>query len=297
MNKYIFLLLILIPCVLLAESDGEAGFKMLTIDTGASNSALAGAGAYLPGDAFAFMINPSATLFHRGRTVSAAQNFWIFETSLTSLGYAYSNGKQAFGLGFRQLDYGKFTFRDDTGENIGEFHPLDLVLTTNFGYRVTPDHYLGMNLSILYEKIHNASTLGTAFDLGYTYLPPLKNLKIGAALKNFGFTTKMNNEKINLPLTGEMYLSHDYSLGITDLNSRIKVFKINDDKQVKAGIGLNARFYEKFTLRVGYRFNYDAQDFSAGIGINFKRFQLDYAYLPFDYEINDVHMIGLSYRL
>ena len=65
---------------------------------------------------------------------------------------------------------------------------------------------------------------------------------------------------------------------------------------MRAVIGLGIRPVEKLDLRFGYKFNYDAEDLSLGIGINLKKISIDYAYIPFQYEINDVHIIGINYK-
>ncbi|MBN1326963.1 MAG: hypothetical protein JW996_03340, partial [Candidatus Cloacimonetes bacterium] len=79
------------------------------------------------------------------------------------------------------------------------------------------------------------------------------------------------------------------------LSAEMKAFQCIDDNSIKAAIGLSSLFYDKFILRLGYKFNHDAEDLSAGVGFKIGKFSLDYAYLPFDYEIDDVHIIGINY--
>ncbi|MBN2460239.1 MAG: PorV/PorQ family protein [Candidatus Cloacimonetes bacterium] len=297
MKKTINLLLLLVfTAVLSAEAKGEYGFKMLTIDTGAAIAALGGTGAFSTQDAFAPLSNPSASLLNQGKTISVTQNYWIFDTSLTSIGYVSSTGNKAMGIYLRQLDYGKFQERDDSGELIGEFHPIDLVMTLNVSYRIKPDHYLGADVSALYEKIDNASSLGGAISIGYVYFTPLRGIKVAAALKHLGYTSTMNEENIKLPVNGELSLIKDWEFEICNIAAEIKAMQNIDDEQVKAVIGLNSVLYDRLSLRLAYRLNYDAEDFSAGLGFRFRNFQLDYAYIPFDFEIEDVHIIGLSYH-
>lgn len=298
--KKLFIIIILIGLgfSLVAETSGECGFQMLKIVSGASMAAQGGAGAFSSTDAFPFLQNPAAGLINRTHVISMTQNYWLFDTTLNCLAYTNFLGKTAFGLSYRYLDYGKIDSYDDTGENIGEFHPIDLTFSTNFAYRITPDHFVGLNINALYEKIDTSSSFGFSFDVGYVYITPIKDLKLAAAIKHFGKTSKMDKEDIDLPVTGEIAAVKDFNINLIKISSEIKAIKHTDDDVIKAVIGLNIIPIEKLTLRFGYKINYDLENISFGLGINLKKINIDYAYIPSDpdYEINDIHMIGISYK-
>jgi len=297
MKKVILMIFIMVFAVLLkAETSGEYGFQMLKISAGAALSAQGGTGAFFSNDAYGFIQNPAAGLLKRKRVISLSQNYWIFDTVINSGAYAYSNRKRSFGFGYRYLDYGKLEDRDDTGTLLGEFHPMDLVLSTNFGYRLTPDHYAGVNVNLLYEKIDTSSSYGFTIDLGYTYLTPIKDMLISAALKHLGKTSEMDKDVIDLPITGELSVVKNFQLVSKNFSTELKAIKHIDDDEFKAVWGINFEINRTFNLKLGYKFNYDSEDISAGFGINLKKISLDYAYIPFDYEIDDVHIIGLTYR-
>lgn len=292
------MIIVVIAGLLSAETNGEYGFQMLKISSGASSSAMAGLGAYNSSDAFAFFQNPSAALFNRGRKISIAQNYWIFDTKINSGSYLFSNGKSSFGAGYRYLDYGTIENRDDTGIEIGEYHPMDMVITFNFGYRFTPDHYAGFNLHALYEQIDTSSALGAAFDLGYTYLTPIQYLSINAAVKNLGKTSEMDKEVIDLPVTGEAGLAFKTDFNFAVLSYEVAAVKHIDDDELKALFGLKAELNQRLNLKLGYKYNHDAENFTTGFGINLKKISVEYAYVLFeaDSEIDDVHVIGLTYK-
>lgn len=298
MIRYLGLILILFSAACLdATTSGEYGFQMLKISSGASSSAQGGVGGYYANDAFSYFQNPSAPLFNLARMISIAQNYWIFDTKINSGSYQNSNGKRSFGFGYRYLDYGKLESRNDQGIETGEFHPMDMVVSVNFGYRITPDHYAGINAHALYEKIDASSSLGAAFDLGYTYLTPIKNLKLNAALKNLGKTSAMDEEVIELPVSGEIGLVHKFDFNSVILFHEFKTIKHIDDDQMKAVYGLKAEINQRLNLKIGYKFNYDSESFTTGFGVKLSKLAVDYAYIIFDAdsEIDDVHVIGLTY--
>lgn len=296
MKKLLLCLLLLIVLTLSAETSGQYGLQMLKIISGANQAGQGGGGAFSSHDGFAFLLNPAAGLVNSSHVISMTQNYWIFSTRLNSMAYNNSKGKTSLGLSYRYLDYGKILSRDDTGEIIGEFHPLDLSFSFNFAYRLTPDHYAGININGLYEKIDTSSSLGVSFDLGYAYLTPVKDLIFAAALKHLGKTGPMDKEELKLPLTGEISLIKGITWGNWKSSLEAKILQSIDDDGLKALLGLNISPLELLNLRLGYKFGYDAENFAAGIGITVRKIVLDYAFIPFDYGIDDVHMIGISYR-
>lgn len=294
-------LIILLSVGLIAETSGEYGLQVLKIISGADDAAMAGTGSFYSNSAFRFINSPAAGSINNTQIISFNQNYWIFDTTISSLSYLKSSGKSSFGIGYRFLDYGTLDGATDDGTPLGEFHPMDLILTTGFGYRFTPSHYLALNINGLYEKIDTESATGASIDFGYRYLTPVKGFEIASALKNLGKTTKMTNEELKLPITGEVsfiFTEFNKYFGMKNiaLSSEIKLLKYIDDDEVKANIGIKALVRNNFNLKLGYKFNHDSESFSTGFGVTLKRINLDYAFVPFNDEIDDVHMLQLSFR-
>lgn len=297
MKKLGITIIILMAIVMLsAEVSGEYGFQVLRIISGTDLAAQGGNGSLSTDDAFGFIQNPAAGVINKVHALSVSQNYWIFDTSLTNLAYTNHLGKSSVGVSFRYLDYGKITSTDDVGDEIGEFHPADIVLSFNYGRRILPAHFIGLTVNGLYQKIDTSSSFGVSFDLGYVYLTPIKDMKLSATLKNFGKTEKMDNESIDLPITSEFSVIKDFYFKKTIINTEFKGIKYFDDDNLRASVGLNVKPTDKLALRFGYKFNYDAENISFGVGFNLKKINLSYTYIPFDYDIDSVHMIGLSYK-
>jgi len=295
-KKIVIFATIIFAALLFSEVSGEYGFQFLKILSGAETAGQAGTGELSSNDAFAFLENPAAGLLNRSRVLSFTQNYWLFGTKLSNIAYNNSRGKSSFGFAFRQLDYGKIEGRDEQQMLIDEFHPIDLDFVFNFAYRITPSHYFGVSVNALYEKINTSSSSGISADLGYVFLTPIRNLKLSAALKYWGITSKMNEESIQLPLTFELGTTKDFTFSSVLLSLSGKAVKTEDNNELNAALGLNCSVKEKVNFRVGYKINYDAEDFSAGIGFNLGKFIIDYAFIPFDSELDDVHMFGISYK-
>ncbi len=293
MKKILIIAFAALCCfTLFADADGAKGFKYLTIYSNADEAAQAGTGSFSSGSAIIFLNNPVTSALDKGSVASINQNYWLFDTNMNTVAYRNSSSKIAYGYAYRYLDYKKFESRDENGTYIGEFAPLDISITANVAYRITPTQYMGVNISGIYEKIDTSSSFGIAFDLGYAYLTPIKDLTLAATIKNLGVSSQMDEENMELPTSMEASIVKAFN----QLSTEVKILKINDDNSVKSAIGMNYNITDNFNLRTGYKFGYDAESYTAGFGVNLRNVSLDYAFIPFGEELDDVHMVGLNYR-
>jgi len=50
-----------------------------------------------------------------------------------------------------------------------------------------------------------------------------------------------------------------------------------------------------FFLRAGYKINYDAENVSAGFGIEWQGITVDYGWASWTSHFNDTHCLGITY--
>ena len=60
-------------------------------------------------------------------------------------------------------------------------------------------------------------------------------------------------------------------------------------------IGIEYAFAKAVYTRLGFKINYDEQDFSAGLGIKLNTYKFDYAFEPFQSDLGSVHRFSASY--
>ncbi len=316
MNKSLSLIILFCVgiCVTLCGISGNAeyGFKMLNIPVGVGISGQSNTGTFSNQDASGFLENSAAPVLRNNRLISFTQNSYLVDTNQNSIFFSNSNGKKHFGIGMRTLDYGSIDKRDDSGQIVGTFHPLDLNLMISSGYRLHPDHYLGINAGLLYEKIDAASSYGATFDLGYTYLPPLRNTRVFTAIRNIGFTSKMDKESIQLSKRLDFGISKDFpTLASIPLITTVEVKSIFESGCSWSGkMGVQTTYQDIFSVRLGTDLNYllntmydnkynDAPSWTIGAGFKIMHFLVDYAYTPYylvSTETDAVHRIGVTYQ-
>lgn len=292
------IILLLAGGVLSADSNSRAGrygYKFLTVPYGPVSLALGGRGVQSADNVSAFIIQPAALCEYDNRAISLAHTAWLVDTQANCLAYSYARRTNHFGITLRNLDSGELENRDDTGFLIGYYNPLDIDVLANYAYRINPSLYCGVNIGLLYQKLHTASSLGLHGDLGLSLLPPLKGAKLSLAVKNLGNANKTNEENVRFPTSLEADYTHSFSLGDQQIAVGGAAIKMRDE-DIKGSLSAELELLKLLKLRAAYKFNYSAENLSAGFGLNYKKISVDYGYASYSDELTDVHSFGLGYR-
>ncbi len=276
------------------EDSGKYGFAFLQMPVNPVSMALGGRGAFSNGNHAAFALQPAMPTVEANTAVTVSHAMWLDDTRFTTIAYSNSNRRNHFGLLYRNLDYGEIEIRDDNAALIGYYRPIDLAMIANYGHRISPTHYLGINGGLIYEKINTASAYGAVMDLGYTFLPPFVDSRISLAVTNLGISSRMNEERMKLPATMAIDISKGFEMDQNRIIFEGSVTKAVDDNwkgAVNTEIDLNSILF----LRAGYKINYDAENVTAGFGIQWRGITVDYGWSPFTSQLNDTHFLGITY--
>jgi hypothetical protein len=294
----ITLALMLLPLMVIADINDNSpayGMQFLQIPTNPVSAALGGTGIYAKNYPGAWMQNPAANVIDAVANVTVNHNRWLTEMNSSQLIYSNGNSRKHFGLAARILDAGEIENRDESGALIGHYQPMDANLMANFAYRLLPSHLLGINAGLLYEKLDASSSYGFNVDLGYIYLPPIMNTTLFASVRNLGTTSEMVNENIDLPVTYEA--GAGYSLPVKDSKLSCQATLIKAiDTGVRGAVAAEFDLAKILALRIGYKLNYDAEDLTAGMGVNWHNVEVDYGWTAFSDQLNDTHSFGITYH-
>ena len=149
---------------------------------------------------------------------------------------------------------------------------------------------------------------GMLFDFGIHYNTGYRSVEIGASVQNFGANVTYAKESNPVPLlfrwgiAGNL-IGKESLFGQDDVN-RIGVafdlFQPNDYAQ-QEHIGIEYEYAEIFSLRAGYKFNYDFEGLTLGGGIRQPlgafTLSLDYSYSSIGTYLGNAHRISLGVRL
>lgn len=218
-----------------------------------------------------------------------------------------------------------------TGQKI---NPSAQYLGVSLARELTDKFNFGISLKYIREDLVMAKSSVLAFDGGLTYETGYKSLKLGGSINNFGlsevkFLDKKDVIEINQnydpavdspedslitkKITGESFpIPQTFSFGVSayliapgeslffhDDNVKLLVaYQIQQprDYDMQHNVGLEFSFMDVISLRGGYKFNYDEESFTLGVGLKYNSFDIGYAYDPFGELLDSVHRFSISFR-
>jgi hypothetical protein len=248
--------------------------------------------------------NPAAISGVSGAQVNLTHTQRFQDVTAEHFSAFAKKGDNAWGL---NLSLGKVPGIEKRDE-IPTTEPLDLIdahdVVMSFSYaRVVKAKYsLGLSAKWLYEKIDISSASGFGFDVGGICSPfvgsgnPMtENLKFGVAILDLGSKIKFKEDKYPLPTqykAGVSYLLEKKEWQ-SDITLNIDVVKPRDD-DTKLHLGTEYELYQILSLRLGYQFGYSEKNISFGMGVRYKKYAIDYAFVPYKSDLGDVHCITLK---
>jgi len=276
----------------------QAGMPFLNIDVG-SRVGMAGTTMGIIGDAEAMFANPAALASLEKLEFFASNTNWIADIKHYAVGAAYNAGQYGiFGVNAVFMDYGDFkrtipyfgndpTLRNKGYINQGTFQVSEYAIGISYARRITSQFFVGGNLKYASQNLGDVDVFdevrgvviedqkqevsNLVLDLGTLYYPGWKDLRFGVAFRNFADQSDYYDQRFELPLTFDFGIAMDIMTLFTDGASDHKLTAAFDwlhprDYAERQHFGLEYSFMETFYLRAGYKFNYDEQGLTAGLG-------------------------------
>jgi hypothetical protein len=246
--------------------------------------------------------NPSGITDMTTSGVEFSNAEWLVDTRLSHLGFVFNAGGLGhFGLSVTALDYGEqevttISLPEGTGER---WSALDLAVGLSYARALTDRFSVGGTAKLVRQTIWNEAASGAAIDLGVTYLTGFRNLRIGAAMTNFGTSMQMNGQDLrqaididpnnegNNPRNAARLETDDWSMPLifrvgvavdaySTANQRLTVSVDGlapADNAQNANFGAEYSFRELFFVRGGFRqafaSNSDDSGWTAGVGLRY----------------------------
>ncbi len=268
------------------------GAMFLTMNPSPRMAALGSGGSAVENGACALFSNPAGSAGVPKRELFLLHSQGIVDQRLNSLAYVHPRGSSAFGLGFIRLSKGTIEGRSSDGTESGSFEASDMAIAGSFSKAITPRISAGVNLKAIEQKIADETARGWAVDVGSRFQTPIKNVKVGAAFSNIGPKMKFIERPYSLPSLFSMGLGYE-----------AKAFSVASDVRYRftgaktyLSLGSEVRPLRSVATRFGYVTALGSSlsssegvqsegflrwdGFAAGLGLQVKSFQLDYAFVP-----------------
>jgi hypothetical protein len=319
-----------------AQKVGTTSMQFLKVMPCARATALGDAYSVLASGAEAVFWNPSGVAQVVNQELSSTYMMWMMDTKIGAISFASSLGDLgAFGVSLQYVDYGvmeeaiwnrPYSKNDPYPGLTGRtFNPFAYVVALSYAINLTDKFSTGLSVKYAHESLYNGTTFnamisegdnenvntwggGLLFDFGMHYNTGYKSIQLGIAIQNFGANVKYANESSPVPLqfrwgVAADLIGKDALLLNTDdnrLSLAFDLFQPNDYAQ-QEHLGIEYEFAGTFALRGGYKFNYDSEGLTAGIGIKQAigsvKFSFDYSYGSISNFLGDVHRISLGVAL
>jgi len=309
----IFLLLTLPMTVWGIERVGTTSFQFLKIPVGVRGIGMGNAFVAGAVDASALYWNPSGIGWAAHRELLLTHINMPADIKYESIGIVlpFSSTFGVVGVTLNVLHMDDLVIRTPSRpEGTGElFTASDIAFGLTYSRKVSDRFTFGVQAKYLREELAGVVSQGVGFDAGLQYQTDFRSMRLGMVIQNFGPDTKFDGSYADLrtsSTTGGVAETRDYDsapLPITfktgvfadletmfglDFGEGIKgniggQFEHPGDNKERMNSGIELMFNDRFAVRGGYNFNYDADGFALGFGVNVpfgekNALQVDYAY-------------------
>lgn len=304
------------------ERAGQSGWQFLKINGDPRQASMAGVGL-VNHNANANVVFGSPAILATIDRLDIQFNSvsWIADIKYNSFSIAKRIGRLgSFAVSYVNMDYG------DIPETIHEesqgsttvptitgnyFTASDIAIGFSYAKKITDYLSLGGNIKYISEKIAGTGMSSWAIDFSTLYYTGLNSLRLSIIARNFGpdqhlvgYSEELQSEAVDIrmPLEFRMGIAYDFFENDNNDNFLTAVVegKVQSDGAEKINVGAEYVVHNMFFIRAGYRFNYDSEGLTAGLGFNYpwgkQNMTVSYALLDFQ-SLELVHMIsfGLNY--
>ena len=336
MKRTIFFILIL--CLLLpyqvsaqeVTKVGTTAAKVLSIPVGSRALGMGGAFVAVANDASAMYWNPAGLSKLNQYEVFLMHSEWLADISFDYVGIALPLGNVGtIGFNFtsmsmNEMDVTSEEYPEGTGET---FSAGSIVFGACYSRSLTDRFSIGANIKYISEHIWNSNASGFAIDIGTLFTTPIKGIRLGASISNFGQKMQIQGDdllvqkdideriegnvesvnaylatdKFDLPLHLQIGISMDaFNTEMNRLTLAVDGIHPNDNTE-SLNLGFEwATLRELICFRAGYKslFAKDSEEeFTFGGGFNYGKLasfklSVDYAFQQFIH-LNDIHKFSL----
>ena len=307
----------------------QTGLKFLSVPLDARATGL--------GDAVTSLNMSSAAMFYNPSTMAELDNTALVSFGTTKwiadINYIYGSAALnlfdgdygVFAVSLVAVDYGEFQGTvfaptDDGYIDVGTFEPKAYAFGIGYAKQLSEKFSVGGDVRYVKQSIGTAITDissdgqfiskdykidAVSFDFGILYKTGYKSLNFGMSVRNFSTEIKYEEESFQLPLTFKLGISVD-ALDFFKVDKEMHSFIFSVDAShprdfsEQVFLGGEYTFMKIFSLRGGYSFPNDEQEFTAGVGLrkDFSNYLIgvDYSFTQFGI-FKDVHRITINLGL
>ena len=296
---FIFLFSFILPLISVVadntdihENAGTRAMTFLKIGVGAKAIGMGESQVAATDDLYASYWNPAGLVKLDKPQLALMHNEWFAEINHEFIGFALPIGNNTVGASANFLSFGELQGRDQDGNETEIFRPYDLAVILSYARGFGNTLAVGINAKYLQEQIADESGNGYAFDFGGLYTFSEMPLSFGVNAQHVGPRIQYIEDAFPLPFV--LRLGAAYRLWKDAVILTLDFIRPTDNDN-SVGVGIGYTLANVLQLRTGYKYKFGGNDLGAisglagGFGLTLKRFQIDYALVPFG-------NLGLTHR-
>ncbi len=280
----------------ISNKSGTTGYSFLKIAQGARAVAMGECYVALADDVDAVYFNPAGLAKLSSREISTNYTLWFEDINKSYIGYVHPPFR--FGTLGLAVNYVGVPFEKRMVEGDFKYEKVTLsnfAISVAWGKKMTEKINIGATMKVLSENLHAKSNTGLAVDFGGIYKVS-ETLDTGLSLQNIGTDMDSDNKDplpVNVRLGVSKKLIDEKLIVLSDLYTGIA------DGTMSLGVGGEYKLGEIFCPRLGYKFRINNTNLTglagltAGFGIKYKKYHLDYAFAPFG-DLGNSHRISFG---
>lgn len=309
--RFSLLFLLFAPCSSFRMAAQESGsvFNFLNLPVSAHSTALGGKNISLTEDDISLAIqNPALLTCVSDKTVGFSFMTYMQGCNTGAAAYSQQIGARGnWGVNAQFVGYGSTKETLLTGEEVGEFRPLDLCIAGQYSHLLSERWAGGVSAKFIYSHYGAYSSAALAADLGLNYYNEETDFSFSVAARNLGGQVKsFGNQHDRLPADLEMGFTKSLghapiriSVTMVDMTRWTRDDYFTTGEKLKSGsifinhfvLGAEWLVNSKIYIGMGYNFRraYEmnaagsshAAGLSFGGGINLKKFKFALAYAKY----------------
>jgi len=286
MKYFSILLLILFMAVSALQAQfrkvGTTGYVFLEIPVTARMAAMGETSVALTDvGAEALFTNPSLLGYAVFRhNIHASYANYLADIQHQALGYGILTPIGAFGISINQLNLGKMVETVNADPNnpgggyliIGNYSADALAVGLTYARKATTRFSYGITAKYVRERISIYESNNILVDIGVIYCTQFHSLRIGGYIQNFGVDSKYIGDTFKMPTTFRLGAAAEL---VGDPNTPTRLTLSVDalhpsDYTERLNVGTEYWIQNILALRAGYKFNYDEEGWTLGMGFKWK---------------------------
>ncbi len=207
-NIFIFTILFLLSNISYSQIGGNSTYEFLNLTNSARISALGGDFLAIKDDDITLALsNPSLITDKMDNDLSFSFVNYFSDINMGFVSYSKSFEKHgSFVASMQFVDYGRFTYADETGQTFGKFVANEYAFNIGWARQLDSSFSIGSNLKTIYSCLETYKSYGIAVDVAATYNNSKKHFTSSLIAKNIGRQIKTYRDGNKEPLPFEIQI-------------------------------------------------------------------------------------------